>query len=80
MSARYETLPYTLPEGEEISGVAFGIGTGLLFRSGRGKLDMALQFGKMGSADTNGYGDRSVRFTLSITGSEEWRSKREDRM
>jgi len=79
VSARYETLPYTMPADQEISGVAFGLGTGLLFRSGRGKLDVALQFGKMGSADSNGYSDRSVRFMMSITGSEEWRSKREDR-
>jgi hypothetical protein len=78
-SARFEQLPYTLPDGEEITGVAFALGSGLMFRSGRGKIDAALQFGKVGSVDTNTYEDRQVRFYLSITGSENWATKRESR-
>jgi hypothetical protein len=50
-----------------------------MFRSGRGKIDAALQFGKVGSVDTNTYEDRQVRFYLSITGSENWATKRESR-
>jgi hypothetical protein len=77
--ARYEQLPYTTPEGEKIRRTAFGLGTGLLFRSGKGKLDVALQFGRTGSLDSNGYEDRFVRFSVSIVGSEEWTRKREGR-
>jgi hypothetical protein len=78
-SARMEKLPYTLPAGEEISRVAFSLGTGLLFRTGRGKLDTTLQFAKTGSIDTNTYEDQTVRFYISITGSENWSTKRETR-
>lgn len=78
-SARYEQLPYTLPDGQEITKVAFAFGSGLMFKSGRGKIDAALQFGKVGSVDTNTYEDRQVRFYLSITGSENWATKRESR-
>ena len=55
------------------------LGTGLLFRTGRGKLDMALSFGKVGSVDTNTYEDQQVRFFLSIAGGENWSTKREGR-
>jgi hypothetical protein len=79
MSARYEKLPYTLPEGEDVTRMSFALGSGLLFRTGRGKLDGALQFAKVGSMDTNGYEDRQVRFYISITGSESWSTNRETR-
>ena len=78
-SVRYEKLPYTLPDGQEITKMVFALGSGLMFRSGKGKLDAALQFGETGAVETNGFADRSVRFILSITGSEEWKRKREDR-
>lgn len=79
VSAQFEQLPYTLPDGEEITRVSFALGSGLLFRTGRGKLDAALQFGKTGSVDTNTYEDSQVRFYISITGSENWQTKREGR-
>jgi len=78
-SARFEKLPYTMPDGEEISRVAFALGSGLLFRTGKGKLDATLQFGQVGSVDTNTYEDKQVRFYISITGSEAWSTKREGR-
>ncbi len=78
-SACFEQLPYTLPDGQEISRVSFALGSGLMFRTGRGKLDAALQFGKVGSVDTNTYEDRQVRFYISIAGSETWSTKREGR-
>ena len=79
LSGRYEKLPYTMPDGEEINRVSFTLGTGLLFRTGRGKLDLALSFGKVGSVDTNTYEDQQVRFYLSIAGGENWATKREGR-
>lgn len=79
LSARYEKLPYTLPEGEDVTRMSFALGSGLLFRTGRGKLDGALQFAKIGSVDSNGYEDRQVRFYVSITGSESWSTRRETR-
>jgi hypothetical protein len=78
-SFRYEQLPYTLPEGEEITRLAVTVGTGFVLRGGRGKVDGALQFASAGSVDTNTYEDRSVRFYVSITGSETWKREREER-
>jgi hypothetical protein len=78
-SVRYEQLPYTLPDGEEITSFAFTIGSGKLMKRGRGKLDVALQFADAGSADKNTYQDRSVRFYLSISGSEDWKRERDRR-
>ena len=72
-SFRYEQLPYTLPGGEEIKKYAFTFGSGKLMKRGRGKVDLALQFANTGSVDKNTYSDRSVRFYLSITGSEDWK-------
>ncbi len=79
LSGRYDKLAYTMPDGEEITRMSFTLGTGLLFRTGRGKLDMALSFGKVGSVDTNTYEDQQVRFYLSIAGGENWATKREGR-
>ncbi|HEX5132762.1 MAG TPA: hypothetical protein VFX92_09775 [Candidatus Krumholzibacteria bacterium] len=78
-AARYEQLPYTLPEGENIQRRSLALGTGLLFRDRRGRMDIALQFGQTGSVNTNTYEDRFVRFFVSITGSEEWKRQRETR-
>jgi hypothetical protein len=78
-SCSYEQLPYLLPEGEKITRLAFTLGTGLLLKGGRGKVDTALQFGSTGSTDTNQYADRSVRVYVSITGSEDWKRARETR-
>jgi hypothetical protein len=78
-SFRYEQLPYTLPGGEEIKKYAFTFGSGKLMKRGRGKVDIALQFANAGSVDKNTYSDRSVRFYLSITGSEDWKRARDRR-
>jgi hypothetical protein len=78
-SARFEQLPYTTPTGQAINSTAFALGTGLIFRSQTGKLDLALEFGSTGSVDANDYEDRFVRFYLSIAGSEEWKRKRGSR-
>jgi hypothetical protein len=78
-SFRYEQLPYTLPDGEEITKFAFTLGTGRLMKRGRGKVDLALQFADAGSVDTNAYSDRSMRFYLSISGSEDWKRARDRR-
>ena len=72
-SFRYEQLPYTMPDGEEIKRFAFTLGSGKLMKRGRGKLDVALQFANAGSVDTNTWSDRSVRFYVSISGSEDWK-------
>jgi hypothetical protein len=78
-SFTYEQLPYTMPAGENIKRYAFAVGTGRIMRGGRGKVDIALQFANTGSVNTNTYSDRSVRFFLSITGSEDWKRKRDRR-
>lgn len=78
-SFTYEQLPYTMPAGENIKRIAFAVGSGRIMRGGRGKMDIALQFANTGSVGTNTYSDRAVRFYLSITGSEDWKRKRDRR-
>jgi hypothetical protein len=78
-SFTYEQLPYMMPTGENIKRIGFAVGTGRIMRGGRGKMDVALQFANTGSVNTNNYSDRSVRFYLSITGSEDWKRKRDRR-
>lgn len=78
-SVTYEQLPYLMPAGENIKKMAFAVGTGRIMRGGRGKLDIALQFANTGSVGTNTFSDKSVRFYLSISGSEDWKRKRDRR-
>ncbi len=78
-SFTYEQLPYMMPAGENIKKTAFAIGSGRVMRGGRGKVDVALQFANTGSVGTNTYSDKSMRFYLSITGSEDWKRKRDRR-
>ena len=75
-SFTYEQLPYTMPDGQNIKRIAFAVGSGRIMRGGRGKVDIALQFANTGSVNNNTYSDRSVRFFLSITGSEDWKRQR----
>ncbi len=77
LSFTYERLPYEAPAGERIQRVMGGIGTGLLFSGGRGKIDFALQTGKIGSTETNGLSTRVLRLYVGISGSEVWKRKRE---
>ncbi len=78
-SVTFEQLPYTLPAGENIKKMAFAVGSGRIMRGGRGKLDIALQFANTGSVGTKTYSDKSMRFYLSITGSEDWKRNRDRR-
>lgn len=78
-SFTYEQLPFLLPAGQNVTRIGFAVGTGRVMRGGRGKVDIALQFANTGSVATNTYSDRSVRFALSITGSEDWKRQRDRR-
>ncbi len=78
-SFTYEQLPYEMPDGEAIKRYAFALGSGRLMKRGRGKVDIALAFASTGSVDTNTYADKSVRFYLSISGSEDWKRARDRR-
>ena len=68
-----------MPAGENIKKIAFAVGSGRIMRGGRGKVDIALQFANTGSVGTNTFSDKSMRFYLSITGSEDWKRKRDRR-
>jgi hypothetical protein len=72
-SFTYEQLPYETPDGQAIKRYAFALGSGRLMKRARGKVDVALLFANTGAVDTNTYSDRSVRFYLSISGSEDWK-------
>jgi hypothetical protein len=77
LSFTFERLPYDYPEGERVQRVIGGIGTGLIFQGGRGKIDIALQTGKIGSKDTNGLETRVLRLFVGVSGAEIWKRKRE---
>jgi hypothetical protein len=76
-SFNYQRLPYDFPAGERIRKIMFGFGTGLNFGAGKAKMDIALRVGKVGSLSNNTLEDRLVRFYVSVTGSEEWKRKRQ---
>jgi hypothetical protein len=77
LSFNYQELPYEQPLGKTVNKVLFGLGTGLLFGGGRGKIDLALQAGKIGSINDNLLEDRIFRIYLGVSGSEAWKRKRE---
>lgn len=76
-SVTYEKLPYDFPEGERISKLVFGFGTGLNFRSGKGKIDVAIQGGAIGDTQTNGLRNRMIRVYIGVSGSEIWKRERQ---
>jgi len=78
LSFVYARLPYSYPDGERVQQILAGLGTGLKFRNGRGKLDLALQTGKVGSRDTNGFETRVLRLYVAVSGAEIWKRARED--
>ena len=71
----YQELPYDHPNGEPLSKVLVGFGTGFNIKDGLGKIDLALQFGQVGSMENNGIEDRLVRVYVGICGSELWKRK-----
>jgi hypothetical protein len=77
LSLSWERLPYDFPEGERITRIVGGVGAGLNFRDGKGKIDFALQTGKIGSKDANGLETRLLRFYVGVSGSEAWKRKRQ---
>jgi long-subunit fatty acid transport protein len=74
----YQEYPYEHPEGETLNKWLFSIGTGLKIRGGKGKMDLALQFGQTGSIDPNLIEDRLVRIYVGLSGSEKWSRKGAD--
>lgn len=77
LSMSYERLPYTYPEGERVQRVVAALGTGLILSDGRGKIDFAIQTGRIGSRNTNGLDTRVLRLFVGISGAEIWKHKRE---
>jgi len=77
LSFSYERLPYDYPEGERVQRMVGGLGTGLNFRNGRGKIDIAIQTGKIGSRTRNGLETRILRLYVGVSGSELWKRQRE---
>lgn len=64
------------PAGESIKSRFFTMGSGLELPGGPGSLDYSFEFGKIGSNDTNGIEEKVLRFTLSISVSEEWKRRK----
>jgi long-subunit fatty acid transport protein len=76
-SVSYERMPYDFPAGERITKLVFGFGTGLNFRSGKGKIDIAIQGGTVGDRRDNGLSNRILRVYIGVSGSEIWKRERQ---
>lgn len=79
LSFMLEKLPYQHPEGHDVSKFLIGLGTGIAFRSGRGKLDIGIQGGKTGTIDENLVEDRLFRIYVGVSGGEVWKRKGPER-
>jgi hypothetical protein len=75
-SLAWEQLPYDFPSLERIQSYTAAIGTGLILKDDKGKIDFALQFGKTGSVDKNTLEDRYFRLVIGLSGSETWKRHR----
>lgn len=71
----YQTLPFDYPQGEKLSKFLVSLGTGFSIKNGMGKVDLAVQFGQVGSLKSNGLEDRLIRVYVGICGSELWKRK-----
>ncbi|MFQ5510970.1 MAG: OmpP1/FadL family transporter [Candidatus Krumholzibacteriia bacterium] len=75
LSFSYEKLPFDQPGSQDVKKFLVGFGTGIRLSGGRGKVDLAVQGGKVGSINNNGLEDRVFRIYLGISGSEVWKRK-----
>jgi long-subunit fatty acid transport protein len=73
VGANYTELPYDFPKGERVKSFMIELGMGLKFRSGKGKIDFAIQGGTTGDIETNGMENRTIRIFVGISGAEVWR-------
>jgi hypothetical protein len=65
LGGSYEKYPFQLG-GDAAWEKAVGLGAGMAFRAGRGRIDGSMEFGKRGDADTNGVEESFTRYTLSV--------------
>lgn len=72
-SLAYERLPYDFPASKRIATYTAGLGSGLILKGGKGKMDVTLLFGKTGSIDENGLEDSFFKIVIGISGSETWK-------
>ena len=77
LGATFTELPYSFPDQERIQSYMFELGTGLKFRRGRGKLDLAIQGGTTGNLSTNTMENRVIRILIGVSGAEVWRRQRQ---
>jgi hypothetical protein len=77
LGATFTQLPYSFPDEERIQSYMFEVGTGLKFRRGRGKLDLAIQGGTTGTLSTNTLENRVIRILIGVSGAEVWRRQRQ---
>ena len=70
----FSTQPhFTLdPDGNTIKENWFTLGFGLPLWGRKTQIDIALNFGKRGSLETNGLTENLFRLSLSLTGGEQW--------
>jgi hypothetical protein len=71
----YQQLPFGHPNEELVNKVTFGLGSGIYIKGGKGKVDLGLVVGRVGSIDKNGIEDRLIRLYVGVSGSELWKRK-----
>jgi hypothetical protein len=77
VGAMFTKLPYDNPAGSRINSYLVELGTGWKSRSGKGKVDITLQGGVIGSVDTNELENRVFRIFIGVSGAEVWRRHRQ---
>ncbi|UCG50415.1 MAG: hypothetical protein JSW58_09375 [Candidatus Latescibacterota bacterium] len=75
VSFSFHELPFDHPQGQNVSKYLVGLGTGIAVAGGKGKLDLAIRAGKIGSLGDNRVEDRLIRIYVGLSGSELWKRK-----
>lgn len=68
----YTTLPYVDDNGNDLTEYFGTVGLGVPFYSGRGRIDLAFNFGKRGDIGSNSAEESVYRFLISVSGAEKW--------
>ncbi|MBD3387207.1 hypothetical protein GF407_20045 [candidate division KSB1 bacterium] len=76
IGAYYAKLPFSNSENESVSEQFVTVGLGLPFLRNRGRVDLALEYGKRGVLEHDPYQENLFRISCSITGGELWFQRR----
>ncbi len=70
---------FEYPAGRPVRSRFFTLGSGFGLPGGPGAIDFSLEFGQIGSIDDNGVDERVLRFSMSVSASETWSRRANER-